>query len=217
MRVDDFALGIFRLTILVFVLLFVIIIGVPWFWNWIVHIWQSPLPAGAASAEYINDTIIALTPYVLGIILVIMGIQTAIDNRANNDLIEYELREFKHSPTMQTTPNSPARAATEAKQTVNSQSREGDSVTYSTTSTGAVVGTFNDKEYGTLDGHEPGSRKAQDAYKSSIERQERLKRIYELEEKIRQARINEGADKMLAGVKNRFIAQSMSNDSTQEV
>ena len=94
----------------------------------------------------------------------------------------------------------------EAKTDQTTQSR-GINVNHSETEKGGLVGEFSQPDYNTLEGLEPGSKKAQDAYKNSKERQERLKAMHEIDEKIKKIEMQEAANEKLKDLKNIFLSK----------
>ena len=121
---EDLVKGSFLSVISFFVIVSLLIIGLPWLWNWIVFLYQSPLPAGEASRLYIIETIQALFPFVLGIVFVMLIFDIIINRRYENTN-EYEIEAFPGSKVYIPTPQVDAsqKPATEVKE----EAKTGDS------------------------------------------------------------------------------------------
>ena len=116
---EDFVKGSFLSVISFFVIVCLLIIGLPWLWNWIVFIFQSPLPAGEASRIYIIETIQAVSPFVLGAIFIVAMFEILINRRYEN-ANEYEVEAFPGSKVYVPTPQmeAPQKTTTEPKEEV---------------------------------------------------------------------------------------------------
>lgn len=200
---ENLVKGLLFSIITVFAITIICIVTIPWLWNWIVFIWVSPLPAGAATRVYIYESIEAIAPLGLALIFGIVGYRFIVDFfRPESDSSNTVEIYTKPSPTpTSSTKNNATQTLPKQDLGTSTQSRGG--VTYSE-SDGILTGTFTHKEYNTLDGLEPGSKKAQEVYKTSEERAERLAEIYELEKKIQEAQKNNYANEKLKSVKPRF-------------
>ena len=100
---EDLVKGSFLSVISFFVIVSLLIIGLPWLWNWIVFIFQSPLPAGEASRIYIIETIQAVSPFVLGAIFIVAMFEILI-NRKYENVSQYEVEAFPGSKVYVPTP-----------------------------------------------------------------------------------------------------------------
>lgn len=169
---EDLVKGSFLSVISFFVIVSLLIIGLPWLWNWIVFLYQSPLPAGEASRLYIIETIQALFPFVLGIVFVMLIFDIIINRRYENTN-EYEIEAFPGSKVYIPTPQVDAsqKTATEPLQEAKTDQ--------TTQSRGE---TFDFSKY------KQGSPEAANAYKNSQEAKENLDKLRTLDQLIEEAR-----------------------------
>lgn len=100
---EDFVKGSFLSVISFFLIICLLIIGLPWLWNWIVFIFQSPMPAGQASKAYLIDSFIECLPFILTIILILLSLDIVINRRYENTT-EYEVEVFPGSKVYVPTP-----------------------------------------------------------------------------------------------------------------
>lgn len=130
---EDFVKGSFLSVISFFVIACLLIVGLPWLWNWIVFIFQSPLPAGQASKVYLIDSFMECLPFILTTMLILLSLDIVINRRYENTT-EYEVEAFLGSkvyvPTLQVV--SSEKTATEPKEeakTPDSTQSRGEEVT----------------------------------------------------------------------------------------
>lgn len=161
-------------TVLVFVISSIIlIICIPWLWNWIAFIWTSPLPAGQATRLYIWESFEVCAPFILFSILGGIGIQTLINPNQENELNEINLfpestviskREFEQKFI-----DSPTLSQSELKQSENGSTFK--------------IGDIIPESRGVVK-HRPGSQEAIDAWNKSEDRKRLQERQAELERQI---------------------------------
>lgn len=112
---EDFVKGSFLSVISFFIIVCLLIVGLPWLWNWIVFIFQSPLPAGQASKAYLIDSFMECLPFILTTGLILLSLDIVINRRYNSVNEEVEL--FAGSKIYVPTPQveAPQKQATEPK------------------------------------------------------------------------------------------------------
>ena len=190
-----------------------LIVTLPWLWNWIVFIWNSPLPASQASKIYLIDSFMECLPFILTAICGILTLDIVINRRREPELYDIEL--FPNAKIYSPTPSLPVpQIALEAtpKQDlpIHSQSRGVDRVTYETNENGILTGNLEHKEHDTFDGLEQGSKQAINIYKNSDERKANLARMAALQAKIREEEIRLGVNNLHK--KRATIEQETSNE-----
>lgn len=159
--------GIF-LSLLLFVLgSAFLIITIPWLWNWIVTIWNSPLPAGEATRVYLLETLEILAMPFLLCIFCIIGLDAVI----NKD--KYATSEYSLLP-----------AKIETEKSLNSPPTPQE--TPSQKSNGGFDFTIKEivNDRGGVKKHAPGSQAAIDAWNNSEEKLALEKRKLEIEKQI---------------------------------
>mgnify|MGYP001157848041 CR=1 FL=1 len=124
---EDFVKGSFLSVISFFVIVCLLIIGLPWLWNWIVFIFQSPLSAGQASKAYLIDSFMECLPFILTTILILLSLDIVINRRYNSVDDEVELfagsKIYIPTPQVGATQKTPPEIKEEAKTDNSIQSR----------------------------------------------------------------------------------------------
>lgn len=99
---EGFVKGSFLSVITFFIIACLLIVGLPWLWNWIVFIFQSPLSAGQASKAYLIDSFMECLPFILTTILILLSLDVVINRRYPT--VEDEVEMFAgskiYSPTL---------------------------------------------------------------------------------------------------------------------
>lgn len=168
---EDFVKGSFLSVISFFVIVCLLIIGLPWLWNWIVFIFQSPLPAGQASKAYLIDSFMECLPFILTTGLILLSLDIVINRRYNSVEDEVELfvgsKVYVPTPQVESAQKTATEPPTEAKTDIPTQSR-GESFDFSK--------------------YKQGSPEAANAYKNSQEAKENLDKLRTLDQLIEEAR-----------------------------
>ena len=124
---EDFVKGSFLSVISFFAIVCLLIIGLPWLWNWIVFIFQSPLSAGQASKAYLIDSFMECLPFILTTILILLSLDIVINRRYNSVDEEVELfagsKIYVPTPQIETAQKTATEPLQEAKTDQTTQSR----------------------------------------------------------------------------------------------
>lgn len=160
---EGFVKGSFLSVITFFVIACLLIIGLPWLWNWIVFIFQSPLSAGQASKAYLIDSFMECLPFILTTILILLSLDVVINRRYPT--VEDEVEMFAGSKIYSPTPMSSGQnlspnAPTEQKEAANISGVGED-----------VIVTEHTDNGGIFHHVKKGSKEYQDVIRKNAERQ----------------------------------------------